>query len=119
MFSRNWMEPSEEAKKEGMCHTKQECRQMYDEISSKKKSSAILCIVNSDINKYFGELVVNAFENNGNPVYDLHFGFGMAFRNFLRKNGFGEKFFGIDNLDCIYEFLLADAINFFVNQTNK
>lgn len=39
-----------------------------------------------------------------------HFTTGMAIRNTLRENGYGEKYFDIDNLDYIYCLLLEMAI---------
>jgi hypothetical protein len=38
-----------------------------------------------------------------------HFGWGMAVRNLLREKGFGEKYFGIHNLDDIYVYLVEEA----------
>lgn len=39
-----------------------------------------------------------------------HFGWGMAVRNKLRDAGFGEKEFGVGNLDNIYVKLVEDAM---------
>jgi hypothetical protein len=39
-----------------------------------------------------------------------HFWFGMAIRNLLREKGFGEKYWGIWNLDDIYVWLLEEAV---------
>ena len=39
-----------------------------------------------------------------------HFHWGMMIRNELRKNGFGEEYFFIKNLDDIYVELIEDAI---------
>jgi len=41
-----------------------------------------------------------------------HFNVGMYIRNLLRDNGYGEKEFGITNLDDIYIQLLVDAIKY-------
>lgn len=38
-----------------------------------------------------------------------HFGGGMAYRNWLRGQGFGERDFEIENLDNIYVELLKEA----------
>lgn len=40
-WSRNWLEQSDEAKKSGVCHTEEECRQMYAEIPQWQKDAAI------------------------------------------------------------------------------
>ena len=39
-----------------------------------------------------------------------HFTWGMAIRNALRQNGFGEEYFMIENLDDIYVELVEDAV---------
>jgi len=39
-----------------------------------------------------------------------HFHWGMAIRNKLRENGFGEEYFMIKNLDDIYVELVEDAV---------
>lgn len=46
------------------------------------------------------------------PELGMHFGFGMAVRNLLRKEGFGEDYFGIENLDDVYVPLLEMAVGF-------
>lgn len=40
-----------------------------------------------------------------------HFGWGMGMRNALRRNGFGEREFGIQNLDNIYIELVEEAVD--------
>jgi len=39
-----------------------------------------------------------------------HFHWGMAVRNMLRHEGFGEKYFGIKNLDDVYVELVEEAV---------
>lgn len=39
----------------------------------------------------------------------FHMRGGMAFRNWMRDNGFGERAFGIQNLDHIYVAVLEEA----------
>lgn len=40
----------------------------------------------------------------------LHFGWGMAMRNLLRSNGYGEQELGIGNLDDYYAALIEEAV---------
>jgi len=47
---------------------------------------------------------------NSTPL-PFHFMGGMAIRNYFRKEGFGEKELGIDNLDNIYSSIVEEAIN--------
>lgn len=42
----------------------------------------------------------------------MHFGWGMGIRNYLRQQGYGEKWFGIDNLDDFYVTLVEMALGF-------
>lgn len=44
--------------------------------------------------------------------FPLHHGWGTNIRNFLRKKGFGEPFFEIDNLDDYYSALVEMAMGF-------
>lgn len=61
----------------------------------------------------------SAFENGQPPKYwvtPIHHGIGTAIRNQLRKGGFGEKEFGIDNIDDYYEDILNDLLNQFIKE---
>ena len=40
----------------------------------------------------------------------VHFFWGMAVRNLLRRNGFGEEYFGVPNLDDICTSLIEEAL---------
>lgn len=53
----------------------------------------------------------------GTATYPLHFSWGMGVRNLLRTEGFGEDFFGIDNLDDYYVPLVELAVGATVIQT--
>lgn len=44
--------------------------------------------------------------------HSLHFGIGMAIRNALRQGGYGEQFFGIDNIDDYYSPIVELACGF-------
>lgn len=49
----------------------------------------------------------------------FHFTCGMGVRNSLRENGFGEKEFGIDNLDDLYIGIIEKALELYENATRK
>lgn len=109
-FSHNWLEPSLAAKKQGVCHTDQECSQMYSEIPQEQKDAAIKAFRNSGYYPAFPEIrgsIANDPDGWNIPYHSL---WGMGVRNFFRQEGFGEKYFGIDNMDCIYKFLVEDAV---------
>lgn len=42
----------------------------------------------------------------------LHHGWGTSIRNLLRQEGFGEPYFGIDNLDDFYVVFIEMALGF-------
>ena len=112
-FSRNWLEPSDEAKLAGVCHTGDECQQMYEEIDAEKKARAIQFLrddpgFQEDIPKI--REAMELAEEGESWVAGYHFGWGMSIRNLLRRAGMGEPYFGIDNLDCIYTLLVEDAL---------
>jgi hypothetical protein len=109
-FSRNWLEQSEAAKAKGVCHTEDECKLMYSEIPPEKKEEAIKSFRASAYAPTFSQIreAVAAEPDGWNVPY--HLGWGMGVRNFFRQEGFGEEYFGVDNLDCIYVFLIEDAV---------
>lgn len=43
-------------------------------------------------------------------IAPYHFGWGMAIRNLLRQNGYGEKELHVENLDNVYVELIEEAI---------
>lgn len=57
---------------------------------------------------------IRAAIRDASPVYGwvapYHMGWGMSIRNLLRNRGFGEKAFGIHNLDNIYAELVEEAV---------
>jgi len=109
-FSRNWLEQSAEAAAEGVCHTDQECRIMYSEIPQEKKDAAIAAFRKGKYAEQSPEIrkAIAAEGEHWNVPY--HLGWGMSMRNFFRQEGFGEDYFGVDNLDCIYRLLIEDCV---------
>lgn len=126
--------PSEQAQKEGVCHTDAECEQLYLTINPKIKQDA-LAFIRSKITLADAEkirtLILQYGKNDWLPhladdqiaklspedlargyagMYSPHFGWGMAVRNILRQHGFGEKELGVHNLDDIYVALVAEAL---------
>ena len=109
-FSRNWIEPSDAAKAEGTCHTEQECLQMYSEIPQEQKDAAIASFRSSQFADAFPAIRLRIAGDPEHWNIPYHFGWGMNVRNYFRKNGFGEKEFGLCNLDDFYKFLVEDAV---------
>jgi hypothetical protein len=125
-------EPSKEAMREGVCHTRQECKDLYASLSPEKKLHAIEALRSSiepDDHAYMKELVavygdedwfdhifdreiakLTDEEKKYAGLYSPHFNIGMGIRNFLRGAGYGEKYFDVHNLDCIYVQLFTDAV---------
>ena len=109
-FSRNWLEQSEEAKEQGVCHTEEECKLMYSEIPQEKKDAAIKAFRESDYAQTFPEIRKAIAEDGEHWNVPYHLGWGMGVRNFFRQEGFGEEFFCVDNLDCCYKFLIEAGV---------
>lgn len=101
--------PSPEAEAQHVCHTMEECKQMYAELTSEVKTPALkmlaeeLASAKDEIKKAFDA-------DPENWVAPYHFFWGMSVRNLLRKKGFGEDYFGIHNLDDIYVWLVEEAL---------
>ena len=105
---KDWKIQSKEAAKEGLCHTERECREMYADIPSFLKEQAISFLQNY-LEPCLPEIrgTIAADPEHWNIPY--HLWWGMDVRNALRKALFTEDILGIDNLDCIYKFLVEDA----------
>jgi hypothetical protein len=108
-FSRNWLEQSDAAKEQGVCHTDKECVQMYSEIPQEQKDAAVEAFRNVyvEVIPKIREAIKSDPDGWNIPYHSF---WGMGVRNFFRQEGFGEKYFGIDNMDCIYKFLIEDAV---------
>jgi len=87
-----------------------ECKIIYNALSEIKKKKAIKFLkkeISQEL-KIGLKLLIKKDPENWFTKY--HFEWGMAIRNLLRRKGFGEKYFGINNLDDIYVELIEDAI---------
>ena len=109
-FSRNWLVQSHAARQQGVCHTETECQQMYSEIPQDKKDAAIKAFRESDYSQAFSKIREALAKDPDGWIGPYHFGWGMSVRNFFRQEGFGEDYFGIDNMDCIYRRLVEEAV---------
>ena len=109
-FSRNWLEQSEEAKAQGICHTEDECALMYSEIPQEQKDAAIKVFRESDYVQSFPEIRNSIAGDPDHWNIPYHSFWGMGVRNFFREEGFGEEYFGVCNLDDIYTALIEEAV---------
>lgn len=105
----NQEKQSKAAVKRGVCHTEEECKQMYNSLTPELKAPALkllaeeLSPAKADIQK--------AYATKGkNWWVDHHLFWGMSVRNFLREKGFGEEYFKVHNLDDIYIALVEEAL---------
>lgn len=83
----------------------------YTQLPKEKKEPAITLLskkISAQDRAYMKKLRA---ANPSDWYVSQHFWGGMAIRNFLRQNGFGEKYWPIWNLDDIYVFLLEDALD--------
>jgi hypothetical protein len=105
----NQEQQSPEAKAEGVCHTRIECLQMYEEIPYELKIPVLAMLAQelrfsvADIRREY-----KADPENWSSAY--HFWWGMAVRNLLREKGYGEAYFKVHNLDDIYISLVEEAL---------
>lgn len=109
-FTRNWLEQSEAAKAEGVCHTESECQQMYSEIPQDKRDAAIDAFRKSHFTAAFPDIRKAIADDPEHWNAPYHFLWGMSVRNFFRQHGFGEDYFAVDNLDCCYKYFVEDAV---------
>jgi len=100
---------SPEAAAIDVCHTEAECQQMYAAIPPEVKAPALTLL--ADKLQNVRAEVVGAYQ--ADPKHWMaphHFLWGMAVRNLLRKEGYGEAYFGVHNLDDIYVALIEEAL---------
>lgn len=92
-------------------------QKLYNSISDQKKKLAIeflRCYLKDK------EIIKMAIQIDPECWFaPYHFNWGMAIRNGLRCEGFGESYFEIDNLDDIYVELVEETVkeknNVFIN----
>jgi hypothetical protein len=87
-----------------------QCKIIYNALLDEKKKKAIKLLkkmIPNDI-----KLEIKTLINNDSEGWFgmYHHGWGTSIRNLLRRKGFGEKYFGINNLDDIYVELIEDTI---------
>lgn len=102
--------PSAAANKEGVCCTREEAQAAYDAFTKAKKDPAIAYLREwiRDIDKPVLRMRIAADPEGW--IAPHHFWWGMSVRNALRDGGFGEKYWPIHNLDCIYVRLVEEAL---------
>ena len=101
--------PSEAAKVEGVCHTQQECVELYRNLDPVKRKGAVN-LLKDKLAPYREELLAEVEKDPENWISLSHFHWGMGVRNGLRQAGFGEKELGVHNLDCVYVALIEEAL---------
>lgn len=100
---------SPEAESKMVCHTDEECVQMFKDLTPEVKAPALAML--ADELKTVVPEIKKAYAADPDGWYvGYHFGWGMAVRNLLREKGFGEEYFKIHNLDDIYVALVVEAL---------
>lgn len=85
---------------------------LYDELSSELKQPAIE-MLQRELGEEFTQWYRDRVRTHDSRWWlpkGWHFIGGMAIRNLLREQGFGEAYFGIHNLDDVYIELVEGAI---------
>lgn len=107
MINQDRQSPEAEAK--GVCHTEEECVQMYSDLTAEIKDPA-LAMLAGELNQVLEEISLAYKADPDCWFAPYHFTWGMAVRNLLRDKGFDEAYFGIHNLDDIYIPLVEEAL---------
>jgi len=110
--------PSEAAQREGICHTESECESLYDNIDVQLREAAAASLRDALMkDKDTMQRLIDAKVQEGASYFDAlpsepgsALFFGMAIRNYLRQQGFGEKELGVHNLDCVFAYILREAV---------
>jgi len=86
-----------------------ECRETYDLIPQEIKAPVVRLLV-SLLTPIEPEIRRDHARDTANWWMSGYFHFGLAIRNQLRRNGFDAEYFGVNNLDDIYVFLVEEAL---------
>lgn len=88
-----------------------ECKAVYESINKEKRIAAVKFLMAHPSIATNYDMIKKAIELDKKSWFaEYHFHWGMAIRNILRDNGFGEKEIGVENLDDVYAELVEDAI---------
>lgn len=93
----------------GVCHTEAECVAMYAALTSEVKTPA-LEMLRKELASVADQIRAAFVAAPTDWYIGYHFGWGMAVRNLLRREGFGEDYFKVHNLDDIYVPLIEEAL---------
>ena len=104
----DWLKQSSEAAAEGVCHTEEETWRGYQEIPDAVKVPATRMLT-QELSEVLPEVRLSIYVDPDHWNVPYHLWWGMSVRNLLRDKGFSEDYFGVDNLDCIYKYLVEDA----------
>lgn len=80
----------------------------YDAIPAEKKAPAIAMLKAKLVDQ--SEIKAAIAEDPEGWFAPYHFYWGMAVRNLLRTEGYGEDYWPVGNLDDIYVELVEDAV---------
>jgi hypothetical protein len=117
--------PSEAAQREGVCHTESECQALYEALDTDMRLAAALSLRDGltteagtmqkliDVKVHEGASYLDALEKEP----DAAMFFGMGVRNYLRREGYGEKELGVHNMDCVFIYILRDAVKLEVERS--
>ncbi len=89
--------------------TSAERREAYAAIAPEIKAPA-LSLLNELLEPLASEIRGDYEKDPENWWKHGHFHFGLAVRNQLRRKGYDADYFGINNLDDIYVFLVEEAL---------
>ena len=117
--------PSEEAQREGVCHTEKECEALHKEIDVHLRNAAADSLRDALLkDKDTMKRLIDAKVHEDGSYFaavprepGVAMFFGMGVRNYLRQQGFGEKELKVHNMDCVFTYILRDAVRMEVERT--
>ena len=110
--------PSKEAQREGVCHTESECKALYEQIDVQLREAAASSLRDALLkDENTMQRLIDAKVHESGSYFDAIPSepgaatfFGMSIRNYLRQQGFSEKELGVHNLDCVFTYILREAV---------
>lgn len=87
-----------------------ECKKIYDSLEQSKRDVGVAFLKGFILDNVKKEIRGVIVKDKKGWFALFHHGWGTGIRNALRNASYGEKYFGINNLDDIYVELVEDAV---------
>lgn len=88
----------------------EECKAIYASLDTELIAPALMMLA-EELSDVRDEIIASAKADPEDWSTAYHMVWGMGIRNMLRDKGYGEEYFGVENLDDIYVPLVEDALH--------